>query len=200
MRWLAVMVVALLAASDAVAQTGPTRDIGGKAIDLATTTADITASARDVSATTLDLKGTALDVVAPVQDMIAVSQAQKTVKTELPADVLFDFDKSDIRPDAAIALGAAADLLRKGMSGPVKIDGHTDSKGTPAYNQKLSQDRANSVKAWLIKNAKLPTTLTYTLTGYGATPPKVPNAKPDGSDDPAGRQINRRVEITFTTK
>jgi outer membrane protein OmpA-like peptidoglycan-associated protein len=118
----------------------------------------------------------------------------------LPADVLFDFDKSEIRPDAVLALAAAADLLRKGVNGAIKIDGHTDSKGASAYNLKLSQDRARSVQAWFVKNGGLPANQRYTLTGYGATRPKVPNVKPDGSDDPANRQINRRVEITFTPR
>jgi outer membrane protein OmpA-like peptidoglycan-associated protein len=191
---LAAIAMALVLTNAAWAQSGATRDFSGETVDLATTTVDFSAAA------TRDLKATTLDLVGPVQDMLTVSQAQKVVKIELPADVLFDFDKSEIRPDAAIALGAAADLLRKGVTGPVKIDGHTDSKGTVAYNQKLSQDRANSVKAWLTKNGKLPATVAYTLTGYGATRPKVPNTKPDGSDDPGGRQLNRRVEITFTTK
>ena len=197
---LLVVALGLALAGSASAQSAATRDITGKTTDLAAKTSDLAATTRDLNATALDLKTTVLDYAGAVQDMITVSQAQKTVKIELPADVLFDFDKSDIRPDAAVALAAAADLLRKGVSGPVKIDGHTDSKGTAAYNQKLSQDRAKSVSAWFTKNGNLPKTVTYTLNGYGATRPKVPNAKPDGSDDPAGRQLNRRVEITFTTK
>jgi outer membrane protein OmpA-like peptidoglycan-associated protein len=193
MTRLLALCLALVLSGPAWAQSAVTRDVAGK-------TAEITAKTVDVGAATLDLKAGTLDLVGRVQDMITVSQAQKTVKIELPADVLFDFDKSDIRPDAAVALAAAADLLRKGVTGAVKIDGHTDSKGTAAYNQKLSQDRAKSVQAWFGKNGNLPKTVAFTLTGYGATRPKVPNTKPDGSDDPVGRQTNRRVEITFTTK
>jgi outer membrane protein OmpA-like peptidoglycan-associated protein len=197
---LLALLVALTIAGSACAQTGETRPIAGSTADIAAKALDVIGKTRDLTAKTADVRGDVLDIVGPVQDLITVTQTAKVVKIELPADVLFDFDKSEIRPDAAVALGAAADVLRKGVSGAVKIDGHTDSKGAAAYNQKLSADRANSVKTWLVKNGKLPATLAYTLTGYGATKPKVPNTRPDGSDDPAGRQTNRRVEITFTTK
>jgi outer membrane protein OmpA-like peptidoglycan-associated protein len=153
-----------------------------------------------VTTETIPFTARVIDVVAPVQNMITVTQVAREVKIELPADVLFDFDKSEIRPDAAVALAAAAELLKKGVNGAVKIDGHTDSRGAAAYNQKLSQDRARSVQAWFAKNGGLPAALRYTLTGYGATRPAAPNAKPDGSDNPDGRQRNRRVEITFTPR
>jgi outer membrane protein OmpA-like peptidoglycan-associated protein len=181
---LLILIVLLLAAPALAQET--TRD----------TVAETTALVMPVQPLTAAIVG----LVLPVQDMIKVTATPKEVKIELPADVLFDFDKSDIRPDAAVALAAAADLLRRGVVGAIKIDGHTDSKGTAAYNQKLSQDRARSVQGWFVKNGSLPSSLRFTLTGYGATRPKVPNAKPDGSDDPDGRQTNRRVEITFTPK
>ena len=187
----ALMLLALLA-SPALAQE-QTRSIAGEVRDLSASTETLVQSVVDISGATRDL-------VLPVQDMIKVTQVAKEVKIELPADVLFDFDKSEIRPDAAIALSAAADLLRKGVVGAIKIDGHTDSKGAAAYNLKLSQDRARSVQAWFAKNGKLATNQPFTLTGYGMTKPKVPNVKPDGSDDPDGRQTNRRVEITFTPR
>jgi outer membrane protein OmpA-like peptidoglycan-associated protein len=189
---LLALVFSLLAVAPALAQENPQA--------IVPTIRDVVPTVVDIVPKTPDLSLTVLDIVATVQDMITVTQTAKEVKIELPADVLFDFDKADIRPDAAVALAAAADLLRKGVSGAVKIDGHTDSKGAAAYNQKLSQDRANSVKAWFLKNGMLPANLAYTLTGYGATRPKVPNTNPDGSDSPANRQVNRRVEITFTTK
>jgi outer membrane protein OmpA-like peptidoglycan-associated protein len=185
--------VTLLAflASPAIAQD--TRGIAGETRDLA-------ARSETLVPQTVDLVSTIRDLILPVQDMITVTQVAKEVRIELPADVLFDFDKADIRPDAAIALAAAADLLKKGVVGAIKIDGHTDSKGAAAYNLTLSQNRARSVQAWFVKNGGLPANQAFTLTGYGMTRPKLPNAKPDGSDDPDGRQINRRVEIVFTPK
>jgi len=74
------------------------------------------------------------------------------------------------------------------------IGGHTDGKGGKEYNQKLSERRANSVKTWLLGHGASNEMKTQ---GFGDTKPVAPNTKPDGSDDPDGRQKNRRVEITI---
>jgi len=94
--------------------------------------------------------------------------------------------------------GPAAALLRERAKGVVRIEGHTDSKGNPPYNQKLSERRADSVRLWLVEREGL-SNMKFATQGFGATRPKVPNTKPDGSDDPDGRQTNRRVEIVFGT-
>jgi photosystem I P700 chlorophyll a apoprotein A2 len=91
-----------------------------------------------------------------------------------------------------------AQVLRAHPGAPVRIEGHTDAKGGDAYNQGLSERRAESVKAWLVSNAGIDGT-TVTTRGLGETQPIAPNAKPDGTDDPEGRQRNRRVEITVRT-
>jgi outer membrane protein OmpA-like peptidoglycan-associated protein len=127
-----------------------------------------------------------------------VTVTPREVRIELPADILFDFDKSDIRPAAAEALNKAAGILRERAKGIARIEGHTDSKGNPPYNQKLSERRAEAVRKWLAEREGL-ITVKFATQGFGATRPKVPNTKPDGSDDPDGRQINRRVEIVFGT-
>jgi outer membrane protein OmpA-like peptidoglycan-associated protein len=80
----------------------------------------------------------------------------------------------------------------------VLIEGHTDGKGTHAYNMTLSDKRAASVKSWLVQNGGVVAS-RITTRGWGETKPVAPNKKPDGSDDPAGRQKNRRVEITIRT-
>jgi photosystem I P700 chlorophyll a apoprotein A2 len=80
----------------------------------------------------------------------------------------------------------------------VLIEGHTDSKGKDSYNQKLSERRANSVKNWLVENAGADGD-RIKIKGWGEAKPAVPNEKSDGSDDPDGRQQNRRVEITIKT-
>jgi outer membrane protein OmpA-like peptidoglycan-associated protein len=81
---------------------------------------------------------------------------------------------------------------------PVLIEGYTDSKGKDSYNLKLSDRRASSVKKWLVENAGADAGHIKTK-GWGEAKPAVPNEKPDGSDDPDGRQQNRRVEITIKT-
>jgi hypothetical protein len=108
-------------------------------------------------------------------------------------DVLFDFDESEIRTDGEQDLEAFLDRLNDLEGFRLTVEGHTDSKGTDAYNQDLSQRRADAVAAWLtVASPGLPRPETR---AYGETHPAAANEKPDGSDDPAGRQLNRRVEI-----
>lgn len=110
------------------------------------------------------------------------------------ADVLFDFDKADIRPEAQGALKQAARMIAEKAKGVVRIEGHTDSKGSDVYNQELSKQRAEAVRNWLVQKEGL-NQVEFVTEGFGSTRPVVPNTKPDGSDDPDGRQKNRRVEI-----
>ncbi len=84
--------------------------------------------------------------------------------------VNFDFDKSTLRPDAVAILSEAAQILTRYPDLRVEVAGHTDSKGTEEYNQKLSERRATAVYDYLTSN-------------------------PDGSDNPEGRAKNRRTEL-----
>jgi outer membrane protein OmpA-like peptidoglycan-associated protein len=70
---------------------------------------------------------------------------------------------------------------------------HTDSKGTDAYNLKLSQKRAESVVKYLLSKGIAPGRLK--AKGYGETMPVVPNSNPDGTDNPLGRAKNRRTDF-----
>jgi len=141
----------------------------------------------------IDLVFTVKDTGGKIQDL-RVKETKSEIRIELAADVLFDFDKADIRPDAQGALKQAAAIIRGKAKGVVRIEGHTDSKGSASYNQKLSERRANSVKDWLVKNEGLKD-VKFETKGFGSKKPVEPNTKPDGSDDPEGRQKNRRVEI-----
>jgi outer membrane protein OmpA-like peptidoglycan-associated protein len=127
---------------------------------------------------------------------LTVQESPREVRLYLAADVLFDFDKSTIRQDAAKTLHQVADIVRARSKGVVRVEGYTDSKGNAAYNARLSEQRAASVKEWLISKEGLK--IAMTTLGFGAAHPAAPNAKPDGSDDPAGRQRNRRVEIVVS--
>ena len=130
-----------------------------------------------------------------IQDL-QVTETDLEVRIRLAADVLFDFDKSDIKPKAQAVLKRAASFIRDKAKGTVQIEGHTDGKGSDSYNQKLSERRAASVKNWFVTKEGL-THLKFTTRGFGAKKPVAPNTKPDGSDDPDGRQKNRRVEIVM---
>jgi outer membrane protein OmpA-like peptidoglycan-associated protein len=152
-----------------------------------------------------DLKMQVLDLVFKVEEIggkvldLQVKETDTEIRIELAADVLFDFDKADVRKDARDALKQVGDIIKEKAKGTVRIEGHTDSKGSDAYNQKLSERRANSVRDWLVKNEGLKN-VRFSTTGFGAKNPTVSNTAPDGSDDPAGRQKNRRVEIVIGKK
>lgn len=115
------------------------------------------------------------------------------IHVSLPGDVLFDFDKSDIRPDARAVLERLAEALAALPDAPVAIVGHTDAKGADDYNQALSERRAQSVRSWLAQR-DIPAS-RLSASGQGEAQPVAPNTRPDGQDDPAGRQRNRRVEF-----
>ena len=111
------------------------------------------------------------------------------------SDALFEFDKATLTPDAEETLKALVPLLAKAGKHPATIEGHTDAKGSESYNQTLSEARARTVKDWLVAQGTLPATTP--IQGLGERRPIAPNTRPDGSDDAAGRQKNRRVEVVL---
>jgi outer membrane protein OmpA-like peptidoglycan-associated protein len=154
---------------------------------------------RDLVFKTSDLAYKTSDLVLTVQDLYRIVESTKEITIELPADVLFDFDKAEIRSDAALSLKEVARILREQAKGPVRVEGHTDAKGAAAYNQKLSEQRANSVVQWLTGTEGL-ASVKFATKGFGATKPAAPNTNTDGSDNPDGRQKNRRVALVFARK
>ena len=101
--------------------------------------------------------------------------------------VNFDFDKSDIRPDAVPILDEAAKTLKEYGDITVSVDGYTDSIGTDAYNQALSMRRANAVRGYLERQGVPASRMT--AKGFGESNPVASNATPEG------RAQNRRVEL-----
>lgn len=114
------------------------------------------------------------------------------IQINLSSDVLFDFDKAELKPEADSELQKAADIIRQKGKGLILISGYTDSKGTDAYNKRLSLARAQAVKNWFEAQGLHQ---NYQTEGLGAANPVAPNANDDGSDNPEGRAKNRRVEI-----
>jgi outer membrane protein OmpA-like peptidoglycan-associated protein len=143
----------------------------------------------------LEIIGISSGIQGVLQDLGARVTDQE-VRIDLASDVLFDFDKYTLRPEAAQTLQKVGQVADAYPHSPMTIEGHTDGKGAHAYNMKLSEDRAISVKSWLVQNAKIQA-MRIRTRGWGETKPLAPNRKPDGSDDPEGRQKNRRVEITL---
>lgn len=135
---------------------------------------------------TLGIEGALKDLGAKVTDT--------EIRIDLAADVLFDFDKAEIKKDAEPSLKKVATVLSANPGAKVAIEGHTDGKGADAYNQMLSEQRAAAVKRWLVTNAQQ-AGANITTRGWGKSKPIAHNARPDGLDDPEGRAKNRRVEI-----
>ena len=182
--WLAALTLALCVAGSLPAQQSSSEQEAVKRAKILKSTGTI----RDIIGITKGLDSTLKDLGAQV--------TEQEIKIELAADVLFDFDKYDLRPDAVPSLEKVGAVLKEYPAAPVLIEGHTDSIGNDAYNQTLSENRANSVKDWLVENAGADAG-RFTTRGWGESKPVAPNTKPDGSDNPEGRQKNRRVEITL---
>lgn len=120
--------------------------------------------------------------------------AMEGPKVDVPNDVLFGFDSVALRPEATEPLSYLAHLLNNRLEGPVDIEGHTDSVGSPEYNMTLSRRRAEAVKQWFVDEG-VDGADQFRIHPYGETRPVSPDTKPDGSDNPEGRQENRRVTI-----
>jgi outer membrane protein OmpA-like peptidoglycan-associated protein len=181
-------------------------------LDLVYKSLDLEAPVRDLKAESENLQGSSKTAVADVRGLVApatgvsappsqlvsrgmeVKESATEVKINLLGDILFDFDKATIRPAAEPTLAKVAALIEKYPNSAVLIEGHTDGKGSETYNLKLSEKRANSVRAWLTAHGIAEGTMR--TGGWGAARPVAPNRKPSGADDPEGRQKNRRVEIT----
>jgi OmpA-OmpF porin, OOP family len=107
----------------------------------------------------------------------------------IQAEALFDFDKSVVKPDGKKSLDQAVAKMSGVDVEMVIATGHTDSIGTEAYNQKLSERRANAVKAYLVSKG-VPANKITTL-GKGETQPVATNKTKEG------RAKNRRVDVEF---
>lgn len=109
------------------------------------------------------------------------------IDVRMTNDILFDVDKYALRPESRATLHDLATNLRQYPDELVDIEGHTDSTGTTEHNQVLSEERAGSVRDFLVENGV--SSRNITAVGYGETRPKASNSTPEG------RQLNRRVEI-----
>ena len=108
----------------------------------------------------------------------------------LDSGVLFDVDKYNLRPKAEEILKNLAVILKEANIKSFEVDGHTDSDASDEHNKVLSENRANSVKAFLASQG---VNANITTHGYGESKPIASNNTPEG------KQKNRRVEIIIPT-
>jgi OOP family OmpA-OmpF porin len=115
------------------------------------------------------------------------AECGKTVRIDRLEGVHFDFDKYRIKPAGEKVLNEDVALMNRDPSLDISIEGHCDIVGGDAYNQRLSEKRADAVYQYFLKNGV--SAQRMRTVGYGRTKPLVPN------DTPANRARNRRVEI-----
>lgn len=107
-------------------------------------------------------------------------------------EVLFDNASAAISPESFATLGQVAGILKANPNIRGRIEGHTDSNGSEAYNRQLSQARADAVEAWFVKEGI--DTSRFTTEGLGESQPVADNATPEG------RALNRRVILVRTDR
>jgi OmpA-OmpF porin, OOP family len=108
-------------------------------------------------------------------------------------NIYYEFNKAILLEESFPSLDKLVNMLNENPTMRIEIGGHTDSKGSNELNQKLSEARAQSVVDYLVSKGIDPARLES--KGYGATKPIAPNKNADGSDNPEGRQKNRRTEF-----
>ena len=117
----------------------------------------------------------------------AVAREGDKLYVALPSGILFDVDKTEIRPAARESIAKAAEVLVKYPDTYITVEGHTDSTGTTEYNQKLSERRADAVRDMLMRDGVPGSRIS--IKGYGESDPVADNSTPEG------RQSNRRVQL-----
>lgn len=108
-------------------------------------------------------------------------------------NIYYDFDKAELREESYPELDKLVTMFEANPDIKVEISAHTDNIGKHAYNQRLSEARARSVVNYLVKKGIKRSQLI--AKGYAATQPIAENQNPDGTDNPEGRQQNRRTEF-----
>ncbi|QKH38340.1 OmpA family protein [Achromobacter pestifer] len=181
----------LAAASGSMAQEPPYK---AEILDLQATILDLKGFPSDASGGVSDLSAQ-IDGLAARHDGLSVRQDKNAVTVAMLGDVLFDFDKTAIRPAAEPTLRDIASLIKSSSAGTVAIEGHTDSKGSASYNKDLSLRRAQAVAQWLASHGVDKSRLS--VKGLGDTQPIQSNRLANGADNPQGRAQNRRVEFVL---
>ncbi len=118
---------------------------------------------------------------------VSVTRMGDTIVLNMPGNITFDTDRSDVRSDFYAVLDSVATILKEFDQTRIRVSGHTDSTGSREYNQELSQRRARSVSAYL-ESRSVPPGRIYSV-GFGEDRPVADNGTA------LGRSQNRRVEI-----
>lgn len=124
-----------------------------------------------------------------------VKKTDRGVEIIFPEVLLFDFDSDRLKSAAKAKMYKIAEVVNepKVESRMIAVEGHADSIGSDTYNMDLSKRRSESVSRALVFSGVRKERLA--TRGFGDRNPIAPNINPDGSDNPEGRILNRRVEL-----
>jgi outer membrane protein OmpA-like peptidoglycan-associated protein len=172
---------AAAAAAAALAAPAAAQDVGSEQLR------------RSVETIRLDESIERIRLEASIEELQVERERGGNVTLTVSSDVLFEFDRARLTPEARATVERIAERISSGR-GPVRVDGHTDSIGSDAYNLRLSRRRAATVTAAL--RAQLPGGIAIRARGFGESRPVAPNTI-SGADNPEGRARNRRVTISF---
>lgn len=142
----------------------------------------------DVEKAQLDVEKQKLELEQARRDL-QVKETQDRLDMQLQGDVLFDTNQAVIKPSAKETLDKVSVVLAAFPTGKVTVTGHADSRGSDSVNMKLSRDRAEAVKTWLLAKSGASSERVIAI-GEGENDPAASNATSEG------RQLNRRVDIT----
>lgn len=137
--------------------------------------------------------------LTPTHTQADVSAEFSNAKDDLiPQYINFDFASYTLSVNGISELNKLKNYILKNSISGIRLEGHTDSKGSPDFNRELSKKRVDIVAEWLkfsgVDNLKIE------KGWYGSNKPLLPNVNPDGTDNPDNRQKNRRVEVSIITK
>ncbi|MCW8908730.1 MAG: OmpA family protein [Sedimenticola sp.] len=120
---------------------------------------------------------------------VSVTRSGDNIILNMPSNITFEVDKSYVKPGFVDTLDSVSLVLNEYTSTMIEVAGHTDSTGSDAYNQRLSQERADAVRQVLISQGVQ--AVRIDTVGYGESRPIASNGTA------SGRQQNRRVELTL---
>lgn len=123
---------------------------------------------------------------------VEVQREGDTIRLNAPSSITFDTDRADVKPQFRTVLDQIAGSINQYPGTVVRVEGHTDSTGSAAYNQTLSENRAQSVRGYLMQRGVEGARME--AVGYGMTRPIA------GNDTAEGRAQNRRVEVLIVPK
>ncbi len=191
-----------LKAGEAVSFAVDVADPGGSPVDVVfaafqpVTGVPVTGDGKpDAGNEVTELKPRSLTLLSRSEQGAVTVQGDEQVL--LDTDVLFAFGSAALTPAAGGDLDRAAEVLRMQPARRVGVSGHTDSKGDEAFNQRLSEQRATSVRDALA--SRLGPGWTFEVQGFGETRPVAPETIEGGAPNPEGQARNRRVELSILT-